>query len=140
MMETKKGKGWRTEYEDKGPCTITNKKKDDGGAAPATTKGNEELDECEDKKNGFKRNEGNSVKDQDENSKHGQEDMAIRKDEEGRRGTNHGAGGIKTYTGDNEYEGDHHSEILQEEKNDKWHGDLAIAIVERMYLGEINNR
>jgi len=37
------------------------------------------------------------------------------------------------YTGDNEYEGDHHSEILEEEKNDKWHDDVAIAIVERMY-------
>ena len=66
--------------------------------------------------------------------------MAIREDDEARRGTNHGAGGIKTYTGDNEYEGDHHGEILQEEKNDKWDGDVAIAIVECMYLREMNNR
>ena len=66
--------------------------------------------------------------------------MAIREDDEARRGTNHGAGGIKTYTGDNEYEGDHHGEILQEEKNYKRHGDFAIAIVERVYLREMNNR
>jgi hypothetical protein len=65
--------------------------------------------------------------------------MAIREDDEGRRGTNHGAGGIKTYTGDNEYEGDQHGEILQDEKNDKWHGDVAIAIVECVYLREMNN-
>lgn len=66
--------------------------------------------------------------------------MAIREDDEGRRGTNHGAGGIEMYTGDNEYEGEHHGEILQEEKNDKWHGDVAIAIVERVNLREMNNR
>jgi hypothetical protein len=66
--------------------------------------------------------------------------MSIREDDEARRGTNHGAGGIKTYTRDNEYEGDHHGEILQEEKNDKWHGDVAIAIVERVYLRGMNNR
>ena len=46
----------------------------------------------------------------------------------------------KPTPGDNEYEGDHHGEILQEEKNDKWHGDVAITIVERVYLGGMNNR
>jgi hypothetical protein len=66
--------------------------------------------------------------------------MVIREDDEARRGTNHGAGGIKLYTGDNEYEGEYHGEILQEEKNDKWHGDFAIAIVEGVYLREMNNR
>jgi hypothetical protein len=66
--------------------------------------------------------------------------MTVREDDEARRGTNHGASGIKTYTGDNEYKGDHHGEILQEEKNDEWHGDIAIAIIERMYLREMSNR
>ena len=59
--------------------------------------------------------------------------MVIREDDEARRGTNHGAGCIKTYTGDDEYKGDHHGEILEEEKNDKWYGDVATAIVEGMY-------
>jgi len=66
--------------------------------------------------------------------------MAIREDDEAGRGTNHSAGGIKTYTGDNEYEGDHHGDILQEEKNDKWHGDVAITLIERVYWREVNNR
>lgn len=38
--------------------------------------------------------------------------MAIREDDEARRRMNHGAGGIKTYTRDDEYEGDDHGEIL----------------------------
>jgi hypothetical protein len=66
--------------------------------------------------------------------------MAIREDDEARRGTNHGASGIKTYTGDNEYKGDHHGKILQGEKNDEWHSDIAIAIIECMYLREMNKR
>lgn len=66
--------------------------------------------------------------------------MAIREDDEARRGTDHGTGGIETYTGDGEYKGDHHGEVLQEEKNDKWHDDVAIAIVEGMYLWERNKR
>lgn len=59
--------------------------------------------------------------------------MAIREDDEARRGTNHGAGGIEAYTGDNEYKGDYHGKVLHEEKNDKWHSDVTTAIVERMY-------
>lgn len=137
----RKGQGWRTEYEDEGPCTVTHEEENNGGAAPATAKGNEELCECEDEKNGFKQGEGSAVKDQDENSRSSQEDMNLPEDDEARWGTNHGAGGIKLYTRDDEYKGGHHSEILQEEKNDKWHGDLAITIIEGVYLRErVNSR
>jgi hypothetical protein len=67
--------------------------------------------------------------------------MTIPEDDEARWGTNHGACGIKLYTRDDEYKGEHHGEILQEEKNDKGHGDIAIAIVEGMYLREtVNSR
>jgi hypothetical protein len=62
--------------------------------------------------------------------------MTIRENDEARRGTNHGASGVKLYTRDDEYEGDHHGDILQEEKNDKGPGDFAIAFVEGMYLRE----
>jgi hypothetical protein len=47
------GQGWRTEYENKGPCTITDEEEDNGSATPATAEGNEELDECKDEKNRF---------------------------------------------------------------------------------------
>lgn len=62
--------------------------------------------------------------------------MTIRKNEEGRRGTYHGAGGVKMYPGDNNYECDNHGNILQDEKNDEWHSDAKIAIVKGMYLRE----
>src|SRR5258708_36853497 len=136
----RKGHGWRTEYEDEGPCAITYEEEDNGGAAPATAEGDQELDECKDEKNGFKRNEGGAVKDQGEDNRRGQEDMGIRKDDEARWGTNHGAGGVKTYTGDNNYESDKHGEILEKEKNKKWDGDIATAIVKRMYSKEVNKQ
>jgi hypothetical protein len=66
--------------------------------------------------------------------------MAIPKNDEARRGTYHGAGGVKMYPGDNEYEGDNHGEILHEEKNDEWHSDVEIAIVEGVYLRGMNIR
>jgi hypothetical protein len=66
--------------------------------------------------------------------------MAIPKNDEARRGTYHGAGGIKTHTGDDEYKGDNHGEILQEEKNDERDSDIEIAIVECMHLREMNIR
>jgi hypothetical protein len=66
--------------------------------------------------------------------------MAIRKNEEARRGTNHGAGGVKTNPGNNSYESGNHGNILQDEKNDEWHGDAKIAIVKGMHLREMNIR
>ena len=54
MGGKRKGQQRRTEYEDESPCTITHEEENNGGAAPATAEGNEELDECEDEKNGFK--------------------------------------------------------------------------------------
>jgi hypothetical protein len=44
----------RTKYEDESPCTITHEDEDDWGAAPATAKRNQELDDCKDEKDGFK--------------------------------------------------------------------------------------
>jgi len=54
MVENGKGQGWRTENEDEGPCTITHEEEDNRRAAPAIAEGNEELNECQDEKNGFK--------------------------------------------------------------------------------------
>ena len=129
----------RTEYKNESPCAVTDEEEDDGCAAPATAERNQKLDECKDKKDGFKCNEGGPGKNQGENSGN-QEDMCIREDDEGRWGTYHGAGCVKTYAGDNDYKSDDHGEILQEKKNDKWDGDGEIAIVEGMYFKEMNIR
>jgi len=44
----------QTEYEHESPCTVADEEVDNGGAAPALAQSNQELDECEDKEDGFK--------------------------------------------------------------------------------------
>jgi hypothetical protein len=44
----------QTKYEHEGPCAIADEEVDNGGAAPAIAQSKEELDESEDKEDGFK--------------------------------------------------------------------------------------
>ena len=132
-MEVRKEARRRTEYEDEGPCTIAHEEVDDGGTAPAIAQRNQEFGEWEKKENCFKGHKGGAVTRFDckvrNRRKVKKKDLGIRKDDEAGGGMRDSTAGVKTHSRDDDYEGIDHDDILREKQDEKWHCNVAIAIV-----------